>query len=86
MRSMVEGVCAVSEIQDRRGSLAASGLAGDEPAATPSTTLRAVPLPLRGRLCRYAVGAGFFCIAPVMGMKNTPTSRRLWTLPSASLV
>ncbi len=31
-------------------------------------------------------GCGRFCIAPVMGMKKTPTSRRLRTRPSASLV
>ena len=33
-----------------------------------------------------ACGAGVFSIAPVIGMKNTPMSRREWILPSASLV
>ncbi len=31
-------------------------------------------------------GGGMRIMAPVMGMKNTPTSRREWTLPLASLV
>ncbi len=31
-------------------------------------------------------GAGCFIMAPVIGMKNTPTSLREWTLPAASLV
>ncbi len=31
-------------------------------------------------------GGGFFIIAPVIGMKNTPTSLRECTLPASSLV
>ncbi len=34
---------------------------------------------------RY-VGAGVFIMAPVIGMKKTPTSLRLWIFPSESLV
>ena len=33
-----------------------------------------------------AFGAGDLLIAPIIGMKNTPTSRREWILPSASFV
>jgi hypothetical protein len=49
MRSMVEGVYAAAAVQDEAVTLRVS-LQAWSAAATPSTTLRAVPLPLRGRI------------------------------------
>jgi len=42
--------------------------------------------PRRGAGPPHTCGRGVLWIAPVIGMKNTPMSRREWIFPSASFV
>ncbi len=66
-------------LQHSRYSVA--GLAASAPAGA-ATDVAAGGASALGAPC----GGGTFIIAPVIGMKNTPMSRREWILPSASLV
>ena len=64
---------------------AAAGTAspgGDASAGVPGTAAAAGAR----TLTTASAGLGLSIIVPVMGMKNTPTSRRECTLPSSSLV
>lgn len=53
-----------------------------------SRGFRREPFPASVRVTPVYVpcGAGCLLIAPVIGMKNTPMSRREWILPASSLV